>query len=340
MSYRRSYRERISVHYSGSVSYPASQNGGSVSYSGTEYEDVAVNIEVDTSPFDSSVAGCNTSVNLLTGAVVATEAAQIAAVDQNAKKVGSTIVEGFFKTIRLEISQQIVELTQKIEARLMHLHELAKSCTAKQKQMETDYNRLSTRYLKIFDDLNGELTNRIYELNKPAFAFKKESDKHAMRTSGNDLVSTVAVFGSESSELQTKISASVTKKRALDTIGHANVFMLNQKKLENTVNHCMLNESVAARKYAPIGFLETMNENNQIGKEVYQPAFLPSAGLGSLAEEFKHKNWVPASKEKNETIQRYFYAEVSNTYSSSDQHNERVKRMITEIFDVNSIKSI
>lgn len=100
MSYRRSYRERISVHYSGSVSYPASQNGGSVSYSGTEYEDVAVNIEVDTSPFDSSVAGCNTSVNLLTGAVVATEAAQIAAVDQNAKKVGSTIVEGFFKTIR------------------------------------------------------------------------------------------------------------------------------------------------------------------------------------------------------------------------------------------------
>ncbi|GAB1375052.1 hypothetical protein MASR1M46_19410 [Bacteroidales bacterium] len=70
MSYRRSFHKRIAIHYSGSVSYPASQNGGSVSYSGTEYEDVEVNIDVETTPFDHSIVSCNNTL-ALTGSVVA-----------------------------------------------------------------------------------------------------------------------------------------------------------------------------------------------------------------------------------------------------------------------------
>ncbi len=339
MSYRRSFNKTIAVHYSGSVSYPASQNGGSTSFSGTAYEEVTVNIDVDTLPFDAGVESCNNSINLLTGAVVATEAAQIASIDSNAKKVGSTIVEGFFKTIRSEISQQIMELSQRIDANLMHLRELAKSCTSKQKQMETDYNRISNRYLKIFDDLNNELSNRIYELNKPAFVFKKESDNHAIRTTGNDLVSTVAVFGKEGSELQAIISASVTKKRALDTINQANVFLWKQKKLENTVNQCMRNENIDAHIFAPICFIETQNEKNQIDKNVFLPDFLPQTDFNALIDDFKNQNWTNDVKEKHDNIRHYFNAEVNDAYSSNIQHENRVKEMIARIFDLNSIKS-
>ena len=56
MSYSRNYSTTIAVHYSGSVSYPASEHGGSVSYSGTAYETVNVEVRVDTDPFDASVA--------------------------------------------------------------------------------------------------------------------------------------------------------------------------------------------------------------------------------------------------------------------------------------------
>lgn len=97
MSYSKKYHERIPVRYSGSktVSYPASQNGGShtVYFDGITYEDINTYIDVDTQAFDRSVANCNVSVNTLTGAVVATEAAQIASIDANAKKVGGTIIE-------------------------------------------------------------------------------------------------------------------------------------------------------------------------------------------------------------------------------------------------------
>ena len=344
MSYRRSYRERLAVHYSGSVSYsyPASQHGGSgtAHYSGTAYEDVNVNIDVDTNPFDRSVANCNSSVNLLTGAVVATEVAQIASIDKNAKKVAGTIVDGFFGYIRSEISQQIMELSQRIDAQLLHLRECAKTCLAKQKQMETDYNRISSRYLNIFNDLNKELENRVFELDKPAFIFKNNIDNHSNRTSDNDLVSTVAVLGREGGELQAKISASIAKKRALNAINQANVFLWKQKKLQSTINRSMLNENYSAIRFSPVCFIETNGEKSQINKNVYQPDFLPKINQNEMFENFKTQNWKNASKEQKENIQRYFNSELSNAYVSNNQHNERVRNVIVKIFDVNSIKSI
>jgi hypothetical protein len=325
-----------------SYSYPASQSGGSGTayYNGTAYEDVNVNIEVDTNPFDRSVAGCNTSVGALTGAVVLTESMQIASIDKNAKKVAGAIVGGFFGYIRSEISQQIAELSQKVDAQLLLLRESTKTCISKQKQMETDYNRIASRYLKTFDDLNKELENRIFELDKPAFAFKTNSDTHANRTSGNDLINTVAVFGLEGGELQAKISASIAKKRTLDAINQANTFLWKQKKMQSTINQSMLNESVAATRFSPVCFTETNNEKNQIGKNVYHADFLPQTSSNVLIENFQTQQWTAATKESKDNIQRYFNTEVSNAYNSNSQYDNRVREMIVKIFDVNSIKTI
>jgi hypothetical protein len=344
MSYRRSFHKRIGVPYSGSVrySYPASQHGGSgtAHYSGTAYEDVQVNIDVDTNPFDRSIDGCNNSVNVLTGAVVATEAAQIASIDSNAKKVGSTIVEGFFKTIRSEISQQVAELSSCLDSHLAHLHAMAKRCVEKQTQMQSDYQRIASRYLKIFDDLDNELSNRIYELDKPAFVFKNQSDSHAGRTLTSDLASTVAVFGAEGGDLQARISASIAKKRAMDTIGKANTFLVKQKRLNDTINQTVLNESVQAVQYSPVCFIETQNEKNQIGKNLYQADFLPKMQANEMISDFQAKTWSNVSKDNAEKIGRYFNAEVSSRYSKSDTHTNRVRENIVKMFNFNSIKSL
>jgi len=344
MSYTRKYHERIAVHYSGSktVSYPASQNGGShtVYYEGTAYEDVNVNIDVDTNPFDRSVAGCNTSVNALTGAVVATEAAQIASIDANSKKVAGTIVDGFFENIRSEISQQIAELSSRLDSHLAHLHAMAKRCVEKQTQMQDDYQRIASRYLKIFEDLDNELSNRIHELDKPAFVFKSQSDSHAGRTLTGDLASTVAVFGAEGGDLQAKITASVTKKRALDTIGKANTFLVKQKRLKDTINQTVLNESVQAVQYSPVCYIETQNEKSQIGKKLYQADFLPKMQANETISDFQALTWSAVSKDNAEKIGRYFNAEVSSHYSESDTHTNRVRENIIKMLNISSIKSV
>ncbi|MDR1544313.1 MAG: hypothetical protein LBS50_07925 [Prevotellaceae bacterium] len=254
--------------------------------------------------------------------------------------MAGSIVNGFFGYIRSEISQQVMELSQKIDAHLLHLRELAKNCVSKQKQMETDYNRISSRYLKIFDDLNNELENRIFELDKPAFVFKRNIDSHSNRTSDNDLVGTVAIFGREGGELQAKISASVAKKRAFNAINQANVFLWKQKKLQSIINQSMLNESVAATQFSPVCFVETNGEKNQIRKNVYQADFLPKINQNEMVENFKSQSWSNGTKEQKDNIQRYFNSEVNSAYNAANQHDERVKNMLVKIFNVNSIQFV
>ena len=344
MSYRRSFHKQIAVPYTGHVDYSGSVDGkpysGTVTYSGTAYEDVHVNIDVETTPFDDSIVQCNKSVNVLTGAVVATETAQIVSIDSNAKQIGSTIVKGFFKTIRSEISQQIAELTSRIDSHLAHLHSMAKRCVEKQTQMQGDYQRISSHYLKIFEDLDNELSNRIYELDKPAFVFKNQSDKHVGRTLTGGLASTVAVFGAEGGDLQVRISASIAKKRALDTLGKASTFLVKQKCLNDTINQTVLNESVAAVQYSPVCFIETQNEESQIGKNLYQANFLPQMQTEKMISDFQAKTWSNVSKDNAEKIGRYFNAEISNHYSTGDTHTSRVRENIVRMLNFNSIKSV
>jgi hypothetical protein len=176
MSYTRSVRQTIYVHYHGSASYPASQNGGTVSYSGTASEDVIVNVRVDTTPFDASSADCRPTVDGLTASVAATESAQVASIRSNSRRVGKTLIDGFFKTVRSEISQQINELKNNVEATLLKLQSDAQRCNDMQRQMEVDYNRKCDQYLRIFNELDNELRNRIQNLDQPTFLFRQQAD--------------------------------------------------------------------------------------------------------------------------------------------------------------------
>ena len=168
MSYSQKFRRTISVPYSGTVrvSYPASEHGGTVTehYSGTAYEDVEVDILVDTHPFDRSIDGCNGSVTGLTASVAAMNAAQCAAISANADKVATTIVNGFFQTVKTDLSTQIAELKQKLDARLILLQQQKKTLLELQNKMGEDYARTSARYTKIFSELNDELSNRIEDV--------------------------------------------------------------------------------------------------------------------------------------------------------------------------------
>lgn len=350
MSYTRRYKETVSktVSKTVTVSYPASQNGGSKSITVDILAEipVEVNIHVDTIPFDRSVEHCENNVNLLTAAVVATESAEIASKELNAKKVANTIIGGFFSYIRSEISQQVAELSQNIDAHLMHLKELAQSCLAKKKQMEGDYTRIMGRYMKIFEDLNNELSNRIYGLDKPAFAFKNETDHQKIRTSDNDMVNTVTIFGAENSDLQSKISSSIAKKRALDTLNKAKLFLWQQKNLNATIQQCMLNESVTNSIYSPVCYLEVNNTSKQVDKTIFSSDYLGLIGdrnkKNELVEDFcsaSHK-WQKLSRENQKKIRLYLDNEIHSKLSENDNHSVRVREMIQKIANLDAILGI
>jgi hypothetical protein len=307
---------------------------------------VEVNINVDTLPFDTSVEHCENNVSLLTDSIVLTEAAEIKSKEENSQKVAGTVINGFFSYIRSEISQQVAELSQKIDATLMHLKELGNACTSKKKQMEGDYMRITGRYVKIFEDLNHELSNRIMELDRAVFYFKKESDKQKIRTSSNDLVNTVSIFGTENSDLVSKISSSFAKKRALDTIYKAKFFLLQQKSLNTTIQKSMLNENTSCEIFAPVCVVEVNNSNNIYHIDVYGQEYLTDLSDNTknkkLVDNFSSYslNWVPMYEEYKTNLKMYLNSEINNRMPTNDKHSERVKDMILKISDLNSVRII
>ena len=331
MSYSRRYQQRIAIRYSGSVYAPPSQSGRNIPYSDVAYEDVTIDICVDTDAFDAGINHCNGSIVNLTGSVVATEAAQIASIRQNSRKIGSTIVKGFFDTVRSEVSQQIMELTSKIDSTLLHLNQLAGRCKEKQTQMQNDYGRLASRYLKIFDDLNHELENRIFELCRPVFVFKKATDEKTLGTICSDMTTTAMVSGAEHGALEARLASSLTKRRASDTILQAHGFLVKQKRTEYVLTHSTIDEAAEGSFYLPVCYLE-INDHGVTGRYTFKPQMLENVNNKYLIDEISQQDISDTLASKSTQLEESFNREVSTTFNHQDSHSKRVMDYVTKLF--------
>jgi hypothetical protein len=339
MSYSHSYSDTIEVSGSKTItiSYPASQDGGSVCRTVYYTERVPVNVTicVDADLFDQSVGRCNSSIQRLTGTVGAAQSAQTDAIDKSAGKIAQATLAGFFKTVRFETGAQITELAQKTEAARTYLHELAKRLATKKEKMQSEYSRMAVRYGKIFDDLNRELSNRMGELDKTAVLFERQTGQAPARSAGA-LAHTATVFGAESGDLHAKISASLTKKRALDAIKQIHIFLQKRRVSEQALNRRLLNQDDAAVYFLPVCLMETREEDNRLQRSVYQPPCLPEAPLPTYAEGPDTSPWGSLTGEWKDAVGRYFILELNRLYPAADLHTSRVKESIIRMFDSHS----
>lgn len=337
MSYRRSYTGY--VHYSGTVSYPASQNGGSVSYSGSE--PVYITIDVDTNAFDASVGHCNNAVNALTGAVVATEAAQVESKRQASKQIASTIVKGFFDYVGADLSQKIKELSSKCESLFIALMGHKDNCLSKSKQMEDDYNRISKRYSKIFEDLDKETVSRIEVLDKPAFQFAESAQNLVDRNSNTELLGISTISANESIKLETVLSCSHVKQQASVLLDKANCYLQGTYRLANSVRD-MLDDSQAENDILlPVMFVESVKniENKETRIIGTDDGFTPSGDAvdSTLRSKFMSKDveWGDMNSNDFDKVISYLNAEVQ-----SDQMDDRTLKTMLGLLNGQAIQTI
>ena len=337
MSYRRSYTGY--VHYSGTVSYPASQNGGSVSYSGSE--PVYITIDVDTNAFDASVGHCNNAVNALTGAVVATEAAQVESKRQASKQIASTIVKGFFDYVGADLSQKIKELSSKCESLFIALMGHKDNCLSKSKQMQDDYNRISKRYSKIFEDLDKETVSRIEVLDKPTFQFAESAQNLVDRNSNTELLGLSTISANENIKLETVLSCSHVKQQASVLLDKANCYLQGTYRLANSVRD-MLDDSQAENDILlPVMFVESVKniENKETRIIGTDDSFTPSGdGVDStLRSKFMSKDveWGNMNSNDFDKVISYLNAEVQ-----SDQMDDRTLKTMLGLLNGQAIQTI
>ncbi len=332
MSYSRQVSKQIAIHYSKTVSYPASQSGGSITVSGTAYETVIVNVEVDTNPYDASVQRCSNHVLGLTGAVAATETAQVASIRDKAKKIGHTIVSGFFKTVRSEISQQVAELESSIEASLIHLTELQKRCLDKQRQMTADYHRISSRYGKIFEDLNQELENRIFEIDKPVFQFQRSASGVSSRTF--DGAGAAMVEASEVAAARTKLEASRLKWGAWETLDTVEKYLGTSKDVADVMDRSSIVATEDIETVVPALFFEGTVDGG-INRQTFTPEPVKEMNNDPKLQSALAAQRYPKVKPAEEgMLYRYFTEEMANKIDQTTPHGRRVAEKMKEMFSL------
>ncbi len=345
MSYIRQYTKHIVKEYKGyvedyiTVKYDASQSGGEktvrvrLPYKGEVEEDVQVNIKVDTTPFDQSVKSCAKHVDVLTGTVVATETAQVDSIQAKAKQIGDTVVDGFFNTVRFEITTQIVELKKRVEALLLDINEKQKKLLALKSQMEKDYQRTSERYNNVFSELNQELDNRVHTLDQPIFSAATEIYRAEDRFMESDMLNVIALTGKENAILEAQISTAIAKKHAQAALNEANSFIAKKQATETTLKHCTLNDNREFKYFAPICCASLVDQNNVVYSQAYASEVLPTEVEKVVSEHLDYQSIPEMTEEEKENVSVYFN-NLINESAANDAHSTRVKNLISKLYSM------
>jgi predicted 3-demethylubiquinone-9 3-methyltransferase (glyoxalase superfamily)/uncharacterized protein (UPF0262 family) len=128
----------------------------------------SLHFEVDTTPMARSVDTVGGHIANTTAAVVAMEAAVIAAERQSAETICDNVDNGFYVMMKSQISQKAVVAYNEMISKQIALVQLVKALENVRRQMEADYNMICKRYAKLFASLNKALETRIREIDKAA----------------------------------------------------------------------------------------------------------------------------------------------------------------------------
>ena len=337
MSYSRFYT--VSVPYSGTVSYPASESGGSKSYSGSVPVDIT--IEVDTDDFDASVDRCKGHVNGLTAAVAATEAAEVEAKKLSSRKIAQSILKGFFNYVGADLSQKIKELHSSVESLFFALVGHRENCLSKRGQMQDDYNRISKRYGKLFDDLDKETVSRIEQLDRPVFLFAESARGVVDRNSNTDLLGLSTVSANENLRLETVLACSHVKQQAGTLLNKAEEYLMGSYILTHSVQHMLEDGLDASDILLPMLFVETAAGDGTLQSRVYgtEGTFVPHDEKAEqiILSDFlsKDRTWEDLPDEDLSRILAYINAKIQ-----SDNLEERTLKTMLDLMNGPAIRII
>ena len=319
-----------------SMRYSLWGDGSSHNDSWKELEHVKVNIEVDTDEYDSQVDSCVNNVQLLTGSVVATEAAQVKSISDSSHEIADSIIKGFFKNVQSGISSQVMELSHRVESRLMHLAEQAKELKKKREQMETDYQRTSKRYTKIFDDLNNELKNRVLALDEPVYKFHSHVRQECDRMLNSDFVNVSSVVNDENSMLESQIMSAIVKDRTRDLIANTQNLLMVQKRTDKVISQTVsIPKDNGEEFFLPVFFFENVTDKGVLTKNCVYDNERLSHDVDNVVENdylSADNSSFAYGEEKHQTLFPYISNMINEVFiGKNTPHDDRVKEMIFKL---------
>lgn len=300
------------------------------------------NYTVDTHPMASEINTVSNHVKGTTTAVVAMQTAVVLAEAKAADHVCANVNKGFFTLIRSQISQKVAKLQSEVDSHLMQLNQQRKQLLAIKGRMERDYNMISSRYLKLFNGLNVNLKQRVFELDRPTVDFAvREVEKVSNRT--KYLTATVPVTQLESLAISQKIIASNVKFRGFKVIDSMTNFLSDMNEQKRLTNKILLSTGVKNENttlsvpviISECNFDRFDNKNiDVIVSKTQLNQATQSSVKNTVIQQVDDLKWQKGAEISKE-IKSEFSKMVSNCNAS-----QRVKEMANKLFLANNFQTI
>lgn len=300
------------------------------------------NYTVDTKPMADEMSSVSRQVNVTTVAVVAMQAAVIAAEEKAADHVCENVNKGFYTLIRSQISQKLAKLQSEVDSNLMQLMQQKKALLNIKTRMQRDYYMIAGRYTKLFTGLNANLKNRIFELDKPTIDFAcKEIDKVTNRI--KYLTSTVPITQLESISVSQRILASNIKQRGLQVINSMTGFIHEMNVQKKLTDEILINDTGALEigiSYIPVAVYEcNRDRTDHLSVDVLIPEVELTTIAKSAIKNLAHTEFSKLAWSKNKVVSPEIYSEFSKLTSASLK-SLRINELTLKLFQSNNYLTI
>ncbi len=317
-------------YVSGSVSYPASEHGGSTSY----HDSVTVTVNVDTNPLEASIGQCASEVGSLRSSVDDAAARIVERKKASATKIADTMIGGFFSYIRKRIQTQVTDLQNKIPTLLATIKNLAKQCSGLRANLENDYQRITSQYAKVFDDLETNLKTSLLGLDGPAFNIVEQANDIALSAALQVSTTRAVLTGSELLSAENAIELSQVKRGTQKVVSEGARNIMYNIKLGKQIENMLRKGAVSGEHqiYMPVVHMASSDvEGGRKRSDYVFPAACPAKDVGSLYEGIKGTSGdgeafanMLGSDASRAAIDRFFRARLSeelSSYADSDMAN-------------------
>ncbi len=291
-------------------------------------------VTVDTRDMANKIDTVSDKVSGVTTAVVAMEAAVIAAERDATNKLCKRLNKGFFSLVTSQIEQKNATALSSVSAYASELMQQQEALLDLKRRMGDDFVILTERYSKLFRGLDLALHNRIHELDKPVIRFC-ERDITAALDRVNNQIASVPVNQTESLATTQAIAAAHIKRNAQALIAQMTNFLTTCKQQSAKMQKIKLNSFVgkSVLRYLPAILLVRRGDEGEVMETKLPSELEQLIGQRScmkiregMARKLEDDGWENISME----YQRMVAGKLERLIATSDL-SERVKENMKKL---------
>lgn len=287
---------------------------------------------VDTTPMAAEIQTVSNHVKGTTAAVVTMQSAVIAAENNSANKVCSNVNRGFFTLMQSQISQKIANKQSRVEALLMHLAQQKRQLLSIKTNMEREYGRIASRYIKIFTSINKELEQRIQQVDQPVFELV---NKHMSASSNrmNAMTSWATTSQTEGLSRSQQILVSNMKYHANNALKQSASFLRQVSVQRALTEQVLISNPIDNRDHCcmiPVMISEAINNPTGIPRtDVAAPEYGLSNFIRQINDTFLRSDSLPWQQQDVQIQVKEEFARILD----SSHVSPRIKNLIQSMYD-------